>query len=55
MIRSNTQHSYINIVIAANQAGMQFTAIRQCDLDTFGPLYYVGVGEDLSIGSKDEA
>ena len=49
------QHSYIVIAVAAHQRGGIGVAVIEGDVDGAGVGYHVLVGDDVAVGSVDEA
>src|SRR5579875_259042 len=54
MVGSYTQHRYIHFRIAADKSCIELTSISQCHLNTTRALYYVSIGQDLSVRREDE-
>ena len=55
MIRTDPQHSHVDIWITANEASIKSASIRECYFDASRTIHHVGIGEDLTVRSKNEA
>src|SRR5215471_5856365 len=54
VIGANAQQSDVDVWITANHTGVKRASIRQRHLHALCIGHHVGVGQDLSIGGKDE-
>src|SRR5579875_1471367 len=54
MIGSYTQHRHIHFRITADKSSIELASISQRHLNMTRALYYVSIGQDLSVRGEDE-